>query len=238
MPTSPTLDFQKLEDQLKALASASRLQLLQRLADPTLLEDIILQPTPSQAGRSPKRPISRPAVLRHLRRLSAQGVVAMRPIRSPSSQTANAYVADRARLYALVDDLRQIAGLGGDNPFDPAPTRQADPQPAGPWPPGAKLILIRGAQEGRAYGLQRREGRVHKIGRAPGCAIRLDYDAFVSMHHCDLVFDGRQHGLRPMAAAKNGTRLNWKRLPPEHIALLQPGDVVGVGRSLLVYRAT
>lgn len=200
------------------------------------MERLRLKPGAAQAGANPGRPISRPAVMRHLRLLEAQGVISARTRRGHGSPPTREYVADRARLYALLEDLRNIAQLGSTAPFEVAPTYQASQTPPAHWPTGPKLVLIRGAYEGKAFSLVGRRDHVWSVGRRRGSAISLDYDPYVSMDHCRIAYEQGALSLTAIATAKNGTLLNWKLLPPGSPTPLRSGDVISVGRSLLLFR--
>jgi len=64
----------------------------------------------------------------------------------------------------------------------------------------------------------------------------LAYDPYVSHRHAEVVRRADEHRLIDLRTARNGTYLNWRRMPPGGDSVLQPGDIVGVGRSLLVFR--
>lgn len=227
------LDYARLEAILKALSSANRLQLLGLLESPQELEDLRLKPGAAQAGASPQRPISRQAVLRHLDVLAGQQLVHVRR----GKTGANQYVADRTRLYALLEDLRQVARLGSPLGFDAAQTVQVNATATPAWPPGPKLVLVRGAEEGKLFPLHERHAKSGwSIGRKAGSSVCLDYDPYVSAHNAQIAKGLDGYVVSDVAAAKNGTWLNWRALDRGQQVPLHPGDVVGVGRSLLVFR--
>jgi DNA-binding transcriptional ArsR family regulator len=239
MASAAGLDFERMESALAALASANRLRLLAMLAEPTTLDKIHLRPGAAQAGGSPARPISRQAVLRHLRLLSKAGIVETRKTVGAERPPANEYVADRARLYGLLEDLREVAQLGSPTPFEAAATVLDDAARRHAWPAGPKLALARGAYEGKAFPLAlhgRRTQARWQVGRRPGSPVCLDYDPYVSMDHCEIRLDAGEYRLHDLPAAKNGTWLNWQPIQRGGDAALQAGDVIGAGRSLLVFR--
>jgi predicted component of type VI protein secretion system len=71
------------------------------------------------------------------------------------------------------------------------------------------------------------------VGRAPACEVQLDYDPYLSGEHCSLERAGEGFAVRD-AGSRNGTWVNWVQLPRRGAQVLKPGDVLGVGRSLLV----
>jgi DNA-binding NtrC family response regulator len=70
------------------------------------------------------------------------------------------------------------------------------------------------------------------IGRGDDCEIRLG-DALVSRRHALL-------HLRPLsiqdAGSANGTRLGGQRLAPGTVTLIEPGQAISIGRTLLIVR--
>lgn len=72
-------------------------------------------------------------------------------------------------------------------------------------------------------------------GRKPELPERLDDDPYVSLVNSEVLLKGDQYRLCDLGGSKNGTWLNWRPVGPEPVPLTQ-GDVVGVGRSLLVFR--
>lgn len=230
-------DFHRLEGVLQALASANRLRLLEALSEPRTLEEIQLPPSAPQAHGRPARPISRPAVLGHLKELERHGVVAVRTTRSKASQPVHQYVADRARINSLLEDIAALAKLGSADPFEAGATAIGGPGNLPTLRAGPKLVLVRGAYEGTAYYLIP-SGKTHewRIGRRRGSAVRLDYDAFVSLDHCEIHAKDGRFVVHPIPHAKNGTWVNWQRLAAP--APIESGDVLGVGKSLLVFRSS
>ncbi|MEO7397883.1 MAG: FHA domain-containing protein, partial [Ilumatobacteraceae bacterium] len=57
-----------------------------------------------------------------------------------------------------------------------------------------------------------------------------------SLENSEIRADGNDFVLVDLRSSRNGTWLNWRRLGAEVRARLEPGDVIGIGRSLLVFR--
>lgn len=220
-----------VEQVLKVLSNPNRLQLLRTLQSPKGFADLELAPSRNDGWGSEERAISRQAVRRHVQELMELGVVVEVP---GSGDTVTRFLVNHARLFGVVEQLRQIAtvrpaldlahetiGLGG---------RAGVSVPDGPH-----LALVRGVQEGRAFPLA--EGGTWTIGRARACAICLDYDPYVSSEHAQVVRKDEGYFLVDLAANKNGTFLNWAPLARGGVAPIRAGDVVGLGMSLLVFRA-
>ena len=94
----------------------------------------------------------------------------------------------------------------------------------------AALLCVAGPEAGAVFLLA---GSTLELGRAPTCAVRLG-DVAVSRRHLQLLRDtGGTHRVRDLGS-RNRTRCNGRRLRSSR--LLQDGDLLGVGRSLLHYR--
>lgn len=238
MPNVP-IDFERLENYLKVLSHANRLRLLSLLRVPKPLDAILLNPGPSQAGHNPTRPISRQAVQGHLKQLVDLGIVRVRSTNRRGTRALYEYVLDQARLYALLEEFRRIGTLETQVPLDPFATEGLPETRPKAWEPGPKLVLVYGASEGRTFPLrpsEQKKGRGWIIGRSRNVHVSLEYDPYVSAENAEVLRAPDGFRLMDLRTAKNGTLLNWQRLPVGGEARLQNGDVIGVGRSLLVFR--
>ena len=232
-----TVDHDALEGALKTLASANRLRLLELLRSPRLLDEIHLRPAAERAGDNPDRPITRQAVRHHLDAMRKQGLCISAPA---ETGTAHTWVADHSRLFAIAEDLRAIASLGQPRTVDMRETVDLQSGPTQSWDEGPKLVLVHGVREGQAYPLHRKvlpEGRGWVVGRRRDVAVPITYDPYVSSENAEILPTGGGYELLDLRTAKNGTWLNWQRLPIGGRTPLRSGDVIGVGRSLLVFRA-
>jgi hypothetical protein len=124
-------------------------------------------------------------------------------------------------------------------PGPPAPGATAGSVPPGPaWAPaqgrsgkrrGGPLRLVVVSPEqlgGEAYPV----GDELTMGRAPGCAIALGADNFVSQLHARVFRRGEDYWVEDLGST-NGTLLNGRRLSGP--APLRRGDRVQVGRTVL-----
>ncbi|MHB8606067.1 MAG: FHA domain-containing protein [Thermoplasmatota archaeon] len=234
------VDFDELESYLKVLAYANRLELLSLLRAPKTLDEVRLTPGSSQAAGNPERQISRQAVQNHLDRLIEAGLVRVRLTDRKGKRSVQEYVVDHSRLFALVEELRKVSTLESFVPLDPFATIQMGSAAETKWMEGAKLVIVHGVHEGKAFALQSkemREGRGWVIGRKGDANVSLEYDPFVSMENAEIIRNpDNTYKLLDLRNAKNGTFLNWNRLAVGGEAQLKSGDVIGVGRSLLVFR--
>lgn len=233
------VDHVKLETYLRALAYATRLELLALLRSPRTLNEIRLQPQQTKPGENPERPMSRQALQDHLERLMEAGVVTMtRAKQEDSARIVNEYTANQQRLFAILEELRRVFSVPGYVVVaseDTAPL--AEPRRAAKLS-GPCLVLVHGLHEGRTYalGAERSVPSSWILGRRPDADIPLSYDPFVSSENTRIL--RMEHGfeIEDIPGNRNGTLHNWRRLQPGERARLASGDVIGAGRSLLVFR--
>jgi hypothetical protein len=215
---------------LKALASESRIALLVALQRPLRLSEIDL--TPSREGWGPgDRTVSRQAVRNQLRILEGLGVV-----RALTDDGETRYVVHHARLYEVTERLRELATVRPEVDVAHETISMRSPNVA-PRPTGAHLVLVRGVREGQVFplaGESPEQGWL--IGRAKEAPVALDYDPYVSTAHARVLPRGDGHALVDLPSNRNRTFLNWNPIARGAVAPLQPGDLIGVGMSLLVYR--
>ncbi len=228
-------DFPKLADFLEALANPGRLELLHILREPRAVSDIELAPSTTDAA-SPDRNITRQAVRKQLARLEEAGLVS----RLRGEQGAvDEHVVNHQMLFALMEELRRVTRLTptvGPPPSSTMTAGRADPtRPS----TGARVVIVHGAHEGRAFPLRpsaAAEGRGWVIGRRARLAVTLDYDPFLSQEHAEIRARGAGFEVIDLPSNKNGTEINWEPVPRGGAAPLRHGDVIGVGRTLLLFR--
>ncbi|MCA1813233.1 MAG: FHA domain-containing protein [Halobacteriales archaeon] len=232
------VDTARLAEVLKALGNANRLELLYELRVPRAVGDIELRPEKVREGEDPERAISQQAVRDHLAKLRAIGVIAVQRAEHEAG-IVDAYVLNHQRLFAIVEELRRLGELRGDTPGLAEPTLAGHAAEGGGLETGPRFVLVRGQGEGRVFSLRKEQLRADRgwiIGRKPGLAVSLDYDPFASAENAEVLLDGSGFSLLDIRSSKNGTRLNFRPLPRGGSAGLQNGDVVGVGRTNLVFR--
>jgi hypothetical protein len=91
-----------------------------------------------------------------------------------------------------------------------------------------KLVVVT-PERGEAYDL----GDELTIGRAPGCAVALATDNFVSQVHARVFRRGDEYWVEDLGST-NGTLLNGRKM--SSAAPVQRGDRVQVGRTVLELR--
>lgn len=103
------------------------------------------------------------------------------------------------------------------------------------WSNGPKLILVRGGPDGLVYPLDG-PGTSWRIGRSRDCAVHLE-DPYASRQGAEVWRDGDVFHVEDLWGDRNGVDLNWRPLGRHETAVLEDGDVLRVGSSLLVFRS-
>lgn len=228
--------YQTLAQHLEVLASPTRLHLLHLLRTPRRLHDIRVEPSLVRSGENPERPLSRQGVARHLERMVEAGLV--KRISGPDARHADTYVLNHQRVFALVNEmrnlskLRPIATLAQGTARTVAETLARDLR----LPSGPRILVAYGRDDGTVFSLQGPPGSRWRIGRALSCEIRLDYDLYVSSENSVVERTPEEFVVRDLRGNRNGTWVNWRRLPPGGSERLHPGDLLSVGQSMLVFQ--
>ena len=235
MPPGEAIDYDQLEEYLRALAHGRRLELLHILQVPHALADIRITPGQDRGGDSPDRLASRQTIQRHIETLQEIGVVVANPAAEGRSKE---FVVDPRRVFQVLEELRRVGQITAGAFVSREATVEGGSSPASAIEAGPKLVLVHGFVEGKVFPLRRvdlKQGGGWLIGRKVGAHVSLDYDPFVSLVNSEILVERNAYLLRDLGISRNGTWLNWRRLGPEAVAL-RPGDVIGVGRSLLVFQ--
>lgn len=229
----------ELETYLKVLAHGNRLELLQTLRTPRTLDEIHLTPSAGGENGSPDRNMTRQGIQNHLNKLIDAGIVRVTPTDRKGKRGILEYHLDSARLFAIVEELRKVTREPVVDEIDPLATQALTGVGTAGWTEGPKIVLVHGVREGRVFPLLQKDLRPPRgwlIGRSPGVPVRLDYDPFVSLENAEIIQERSDFALLDLRTSKNGTYLNWRRLPAGARVPLESGDVIGVGRTLLVFR--
>lgn len=220
---------------LESLANPTRLTLLRHVRSPRLLSEIRLRAEQARDGLNPNRPMARQGVRHHLDSLLESGFIRRRESWR-GEQPVDEYLVNHQRLFAIAEDFRALAGLRPSDLSWDEQTATLDDGPARPHAPGPQLLIVHGLAEGHAFVLKEENGKSEWIvGRRPGLQISLDYDPFVSSEHARILREGDRFLVEDFPQSRNGTTLNWRMLPRGGRAELKHGNVVGVGRSLLLF---
>lgn len=227
-----------LAQRFSALASSVRLALLREVAVPRTVTEIRVKPSAAAAGGGgADRSVSRQTVREHLDRLVAAGLVLPRETERSRGPTTE-YVLNHQELYALAEEFREMARLRPAAELALAtldgPDRRETGNLAGPC-----LLLVKGLGEGRAFDLAPRRGDGRDewvIGRRRGVDVSLDYDRFVSTENALVTLENGAYAIADVPESRNGTLVNFRALERGEKKRLANGDLVGVGRSLLLFR--
>jgi DNA-binding transcriptional ArsR family regulator len=237
MASGEPVDYDKLEEFLRALAYSSRLELLSLLRSPRALQDIRIAPRQVKAGETGDRAVARQTVQAHLDKLVEVGVVVAR---DREEGRGKEYVVSPQRMYQVLEEFRKVVTVTTGAPVPRLDTVDLGASKPAKMEEGPKLLLVHGLHEGKVFPLRRTDlrddGRGWVIGRKAGLHVSLDYDPYISVENSEIVARDGAHSLMDLRSSKNGTWLNWRRLDKDERVPLTPGDVIGVGRSTLVFR--
>lgn len=225
--------FETLASSLKVIASTTRLEILHALRTRRALHEIRVSPSNRGESGSPDRSLARQTVTHHLQRLVEAGLVNRFP--SASDGASDRYALSHERLFAVVDEIRMLAKL---TPLErerdtPGETIERPDARRAPLPEPPRLLVAYGRDDGIAHALSTEDGATVTIGRAESCGFRLDYDPFLSAEHCRIEREGSGFVLRDLGS-RNGTFVNWAPVTPAAPRNLSCGDLITVGRSVLV----
>lgn len=218
------VDFAALARDLHPLGNEKRLELLHFLTRPHYLEEV-----------ASHLKMARQAAQKHIDQLLELGVIKKQQGRRESGPVVE-YVLVPQRLFALSEEFSKLGvlkPLASEEAVMRTQVATRAPR-VGAFATGPALVMVHGMKAGTVYRLAPGT-EPWTIGRDADRTVCIDYDPFVSNRHAEVAPKGGQHVLVDTFST-NGTFLNWDRLPRGGEVALQPGDVVGVGKSLLVYR--
>lgn len=216
---------------LATLASPPRIALLSELVEPRAIPDLRVAPGPSRSTDRPEVAMSRQAVREHILKLESAGLV--RRVTDAPGDARERFVLHQPKVFEILEEFRKLCSLKGARETEdrtlPAPMIEGVGGPSGP-----RLVLVHGLHEGRAFPLA--GSGPWPVGRRRGLVVSLDYDPFVSLEHAVVrATDGRSR-VSDAGSSKNGTWWNWRKLAEGEERALAHGDVLGIGRSILLFR--
>ncbi|HWH08207.1 MAG TPA: FHA domain-containing protein [Candidatus Thermoplasmatota archaeon] len=216
-----------LVKRLEAIANLNRVLILRAIRVPRALREIEVR----DEGTGP--PLARQTVRRHLDMLIATDLARAHDGARVYGETTE-FVLNHQRLYSLSEELRALARL---RPIrEPEGETQAFRKSVSPVQGGPALILVNGLEEGMRYEVAPTPRKSEwLIGRKRGADVPLDFDASASAENALVRWLGDGHYLEDLPGSRNGTHLNFARLAEGEVRKLSHGDIVGVGRCLLVY---
>jgi DNA-binding transcriptional ArsR family regulator len=216
---------------LGALSNPVRIAMLRVLRTPRTLSEIRVAPGDPPAGAE-ERAMSRQSVRKHIDQLLQAGVIEAQPAERDFGETME-YVVNHQRLFAITEELRELAHLRPVKEPPAGATVATDGwQAKGEGYP--RLLLVRGLGEGRSFPVRPAGPQAAwVIGRKQGASVRLDYDAFASLENALLTCARGAYHVEDLGS-RNGTFVNFVRVEPGAPRLLRHGDLLGVGHSLLL----
>lgn len=217
------VELDELAEHLKPLGSERRLRILQYLVRPHYLEEIA-----SYLG------VARQTAQRHVDQLLEVGAIRKVPGQRESGPVVE-YVVIPQRLFAMGEDLLQLGRLRPELQEEAleATAHASTVTPSGRAEMGPSLVVVHGLEPGTVHRLVHGQGP-WMVGRGEGREIRLDHDPFVSNKHASIEAVDEGHVIAD-AYSTNGTYVNWQALEPGEPQSLEPGDVLTLGKSRLVY---
>lgn len=217
------IDFEALAGDLKPLGNPTRLDLLHFLVRPHYLEEIATHLS-----------MARQAAEKHVEQLVEIGVVRPQPGRREHGPVTE-YVLVPQRLFAIGEEFSKLGVLRAERPGDDLERTILTPEaaPSRPGPGTAHLAMVHGMRIGAVTPLSGKPSWT--IGRDKDRDVVLDYDPFASNRHAEIVREANAWHLVDTFST-NGTFLNWERVPRGGRVALAAGDVVGVGKTLLVFK--
>lgn len=220
------VDVEALSESLKALANPKRLQLLRFLREPHYLEEIA-----SELG------MSRQAAQDHVGLLHEAGLLEKHAAQRPTGQVVEYHLV-RARYFSLFEDLRILGATLPKSADEEALMRTVAGSGEGvaSRAEGPELVVIGGFRPGLRAPLHRGSAApTLTLGRDPGSGLLLDWDLMVSNRHAEIRGAAKGHALVDLFS-RNGTFVNGTRAPAGEPVPLRSGDVLQLGRTMLVYR--
>lgn len=214
---------------LRALGNPTRLALLRALRKPKALAEIEVA-----SGEEEGRPnIARQAVSKHLDRLVATRLVLTRDAVREGRETV-AFSLNHQTVFALAEEVRGLARLRPAMEPEVATAARASSSLASAK--GPALVVAKGLEEGVAFDLAADGPREWVVGRRREADIVLDFDPYLSARNSLVTWDGHAHAVEDLGS-RNGTLVNFRPLGAGERRALRHGDLVGVGRCLLLYWA-
>jgi pSer/pThr/pTyr-binding forkhead associated (FHA) protein len=132
-------------------------------------------------------------------------------------------------VWVELREPRLVAAPPGPSSPPPPPKRAAAVAPKGRGVPRELAVISPDDAKGQTFPL----AEEISIGRAPGCAVALPSDTFVSQVHARVFRRGDEYWVEDLGST-NGTLVNGRKLTGP--APLRKGDRLQVGRTVLELR--
>ncbi|HEV8361799.1 MAG TPA: FHA domain-containing protein [Candidatus Thermoplasmatota archaeon] len=220
-PVDP--DLVRLGAWLRPLASPTRLSLLRFLTQPRYLEEV-----------ASHLQVSRQGARKHLDKLVRIGVLERRPAMRATGPVTEYLVRPEA-LFLIYDEFEKLSSLRalGEARVQ-APTLSTHGPATSPPATGPALYVMHGLRSGQRFALDLRGSEEWTMGRSARCKLVVDYDPYASTRHAAVRRAAGGFVLVDLGST-NGTQHNWVTIPKGGERPLRHGDVVGVGKTLLLF---
>lgn len=240
MPDGEHAQTGTLSDTLKLLADPNRLELLEQLREPKIIDEITLTPSRASKDANPDRQLTRQAVRHHIRQLRDEGLIEVSPRRRSDGRNVSEFRVNEQAFYGVVEKLRELNQHICQTKKRRSTLREAANDAREDWPPGPKLVLVRGLHDGDVFPMNESTvdpPRGWVIGRSEECNIDIGYDPAVAHENTEIL--QRDGGFRiiDLRSSKHRTLVNGAPLPFGGEAELEHGDIIEVGSSVFVFHA-
>lgn len=231
----------------EALSYRSRLALLEKLRKPRTVDDIDLRPGNPKPGENADRVLTRQGIRYHLAKLREADLISVRDVICADGRRRQTFRVDPSGIFELVHRLEErflvdrdggASWLGVD---ETAGRNGGSGEPTGlpsSWLPA--VVIVHGPGRGRVISLTSENvepPRGWAIGSRQDAAVTIPHDAWVAPDHGEIVGKGDAFELIDLRTSGRPTMLDGSQIPLGGSRTLESGHVIGVGRSLLVFRA-
>lgn len=216
------IDFESLAEDLKPLSNPKRLRLLHFLTEPHYLEEI-----------ASELKMARQSAQKHVDRLLEGGYIEKQQGQRDSGPVTE-YILRPQKLFTIHEEFGKLGVLEPTTEDDKLTrTQLSSTQPAaGGAGDVPRLRVVHGRTLGTTFELA--GDGPWMVGRDPKGDVTLDYDPFASNRHAEIEREDAGFAITD-AYSTNGTMLNWEALEKGQTVPLEHGDVVGVGKTLMVF---
>ncbi len=219
----------QMAEVLTSLGDPLRLALLRRLSQPHSLAEIHAQAVRHEGLPAGDQMSPEHFHAEYLEPLIDLGVVTFREREGGDPE----YVLNQPTLYALAEKVNDVGRLTTPSPRNL--NIRAPPLPKNYRVTGPCLVLVKGLWEGRTFELPKRPEGSWVIGRSSQAEVCLDYDPYVGPRNTAITWVDGAYRVEDLQGGR-GTKLNFQEMGRGASQALRSGDVVGVGRSLLMAR--
>ncbi len=224
-----------LSDTLKLLADPNRLDLLQQLREPKIVDEIEMTPSRASNEANPNRQLTRQAIRHHLRQLREANLVIVSERERDDGRHVSEFKVNEQAFYDIVEKLHNLNAYIGRSSNGNTSDNYEDG-----WQAGPKLVLVRGLYDGQVYPLNeghRSPPRGWVIGHGEECSVKVDYDPHVASEDAEILPRNEAPGYKliDLRTSHHRTIVNGNPVEFGGEEALEHGDVLKVGSSVFVF---